>query len=444
MLLGQSNIQNAAAISAFDNRQLTRNLALFLQEDILAFNERLFLSGGIRAERSTVNGDPNKFFYFPKLSSSYRFASPVTGFDEVKMRVAYGKAGNPPLLGSAFTPAIGGVYGGQNGIQAGARLGKNDIKPETQSEMEGGLDFVMLKSRVSLNLTAYEKVITDLLLRPALAPSTGFATADINTGGKLRNRGLEAELGVTPIQRGDLTWVSHGTFAKNVGKVISLPEIVGHVQCLNAAGTAIQTDQKLCPRGFTAGAFGFQYGQGRVEEGASPTQLVGQDTLPGGTIYQRKYGDTEADFTVGFSNQITYKGLRFFGLIDWRKGGVAVDLTRNVYDASGTAVDSAAAQVRLTRDAKTISAYIEPTGFVKLREVSVSYTLPDRWVSRLFRTNARSASIEFSGRNLLTWTKYGGIDPEVSNFGNTNIVRNQDLAPFPPSRSYFFSLNVGF
>ncbi|MDQ6827467.1 MAG: SusC/RagA family TonB-linked outer membrane protein [Gemmatimonadota bacterium] len=445
VILGQTTISNAAAITAFDFRDLSRNLAYFGQEDILAFGERLFLSGGLRAERSTTNGDVNKLYLFPKASASYRFTNLFRGVDEMKARFAYGKAGNPPLTTSKFTPLGGLVYGGQNGVVAGGRLGKSDIKPETQTEIEGGLDFTLFNSRASLALTGYQKRITDLLLRPALAPSTGFTTVDINVGGQLRNRGFEAELGLTPIQAANgFSWISRTTFARNVGVVEHLPESVGHVQCLNAAGSAIQTNQSLCPRGFTSGAFGFQYGQGRIEEGASPTQVIGQDTIAGGVLVQRKYGDTEPDYIFGFSNEFTFRGFRVYGLFDWRKGGVAVDLTRNVYDAFGTAPDSAAAAARLDRDGNGLSAYIEPTGFVKLREISVSYQLPERWVGRLFRSSARTASIEISGRNLYTWTKYGGIDPEVSNFGNTNIVRNQDLAPFPPARSYFFSINVGF
>jgi hypothetical protein len=260
----------------------------------------------------------------------------------------------------------------------------------------------------------------------------------------MRNRGAEIELGITPVQSTDFSWVTRTTFAKNVGKVLSLPEAVGHVACLNADRTAVETDQSKCPRGFTAGAFGFFYGQGRVEEGASPTQIIGQDTLPGGATYLRKFGDTEPDFSIGFSNQFTYKGIRVHALIDWRKGASIVNLTQSVYDDLGTWADTAGTTRREETGGAGVSPYIQDASFVKLREVAIAYDLPTRWTARLFGGGIRSATLELSGRNLVTWTKYEGIDPEVSNFGNQNIVRNQDLAPFPPSRSFFLSLNLGF
>jgi hypothetical protein len=181
-----------------------------------------------------------------------------------------------------------------------------------------------------------------------------------------------------------------------------------------------------------------------VEEGASPTQIIGQDTLPGGTTYLRKFGDTEPDFSIGFSNQFTYKGFRIHALLDWRKGASIVNLTQSVYDDAGTWADTAGMNRRAESAGAGVSPYIQDASFVKLREVAIAYELPTGWTSRLLGGSVRSVTLELSGRNLVTWTKYEGIDPEVSNFGNQNIVRNQDLAPFPPSRSFFVSLNLGF
>jgi TonB-dependent starch-binding outer membrane protein SusC len=95
-------------------------------------------------------------------------------------------------------------------------------------------------------------------------------------------------------------------------------------------------------------------------------------------------------------------------------------------------------------DANAFYANWQDGGFVKLREVTLSAELPTALRQRLFGNATRGMRAELSGRNLLTWTKYEGLDPEVSNFGNQNIIRNADLAPFPPSRSYFFSLSVDF
>ncbi|HMH55153.1 MAG TPA: hypothetical protein VK535_02745, partial [Gemmatimonadales bacterium] len=88
--------------------------------------------------------------------------------------------------------------------------------------------------------------------------------------------------------------------------------------------------------------------------------------------------------------------------------------------------------------------YIQNGSYLKLREVNLSYNLPDRLTSSLFGGGIRFARLSLTGRNLLRITPYRGLDPEVSNFANQAIVRNIDVAPFPPSRSFFFSIDLGF
>lgn len=443
VLLGQENIQRGAAIDAFDFRQRQIDLAFYAQEQLLAFDERLLLDFAVRGQRSTVNGDPKKFYAFPKAAASYRVPTFVPTLNEVKLRLAYGVSGNPPLATAPFTPLITGPYDGRIGVRAGSRFGSPDIKPERQNELEGGVDIAAFSSRASLAITGYERNITDLLLRPAIAPSQGITALDIN-GGKLRNRGLEITLGATPFQTASANYITRLIYARNYGKVLQLPDVVGRVQCLTEDRTKVETNTAKCPRGFTGGAFGFALGQGRLEEGASPTQIVGTDTLQGGVVYQRKYGDTEPSYTLGWSNEFNFRGFRLYGLLDWRKKFSIVNLTQSVYDDAGLNPDTAGTTLREDAIGAGLSPYIEDGSFVKLREVTLSYTIPARYTAAIFGGRAQSASLELSGRNLATWTKYPGLDPEVSNFGNTNIVRNQDLAPFPPSRSYFFSVNLGF
>jgi len=88
--------------------------------------------------------------------------------------------------------------------------------------------------------------------------------------------------------------------------------------------------------------------------------------------------------------------------------------------------------------------YVENAGFVKLREITVGYEIPERLIRTMFRGRAESLRLELSGRNLKTWTKYTGMDPEVSNFGNQPLGRFQDVTPYPPSRLFFFSVISSF
>ncbi len=425
VLLGLENINSGSAPEVFANREAVKGFALFAQEEVLALDEKLLLTAGVRAERSTRNGDVEKLYAFPKASVSYRLVDAVPAFNEVKLRLAAGQSGNQPLYLQKYRTAITSVYDRQNGVQAGPSFGNPEIKPERQTEIETGFDAQFGSGRGALSLTLYQKTIDDVILQIAAAPSVGY-TVQIVNGGQFRNRGVEALLDVTPVRRQNYGWTSRTTFAKNVGIVTSLP-VPAFTLSQDATGQGV--------------AFGAGYGIARLEEGESVTQIVGSDGANGVV----KKGDAAPNFTMGFTNEFTWKSLRLSTLLDWQKGGNLVNVTKNVFDAFGLAPDVAdggLARINLN-DTQGIAQYIEDASFVKLREVALGYDLPASWISRL-GGKPRSVKLELSGRNLLTWTKYTGADPEVSNFGNQQISRFIDLAPFPPSRSFFLTVDVGF
>ena len=425
VLLGLENINSGSAPEVFANREAVKGFALFAQEEVLALDEKLLLTAGVRAERSTRNGDVDKLYAFPKASVSYRLVDAVPAFGEVKLRLAAGQSGNQPLYLQKYRTAITSVYDRQNGVQAGPSFGNPDIKPERQTEIETGFDAQFGSGRGALSLTLYQKTIDDVILQIAAAPSVGY-TVQILNGGQFRNRGVEALLDFTPVQRQNYGWTSRTTFAKNVGIVTSLP-VPAFTLSQDATGQGV--------------AFGAGYGIARLEEGKSVTQIVASDGANGVV----KKGDAAPNFTMGFTNEFTWKSLRLSSLFDWQKGGNLVNVTKNVFDAFGLAPDVAdggLARINLN-DTQGIAQYIEDASFVKLREVALGYDLPASWISRL-GGKPRSVKLELSGRNLFTWTKYTGADPEVSNFGNQQISRFIDLAPFPPSRSFFLTVDVGF
>lgn len=425
VLLGLENVNSGSAPEVFANREAVKGFAMFAQEEVLALDEKLLLTAGVRAERSTRNGDVDKLYAFPKASVSYRLIDAVPALNEVKLRLAAGQSGNQPLYLQKYRTAITSVYDRQNGVQAGPSYGNPDIKPERQTELETGFDAQFASGRGSLAFTLYQKTIDDVILQIAAAPSVGY-TVEILNGGQFRNRGVEALLELTPIQRQDYGWTSRTTFARNRGIVTALP-VPAFTLSQDATGQGV--------------AFGAGYGIARLEVGQSVTQIVGSN----GTGPAVKKGDASPDFTMGFSNELTWKSLRLSTLFDWQKGGNLVNVTKNVFDAFALAPDvpdGGLARINLN-DTQGFAQYIEDASFVKLREVALGYDLPKTWLSRI-GGRTRSLRLELSGRNLFTWTKYTGADPEVSNFGNQQISRFIDLAPFPPARSFFFTVDVGF
>lgn len=158
-------------IGVTELRLRVEDLGFYVQEEVLTMQDRLLLTAGIRADQSSNNGDPNDLFFYPKLASSYRLS------DGLKVRIAYGESGNQPLYGQKFTPVSPrqNIEGLPTLVVQGT-VGAENLQPERQREIEGGVDVTFANNRATLELTAYHKGISDLLLQRAVAPSTGFAS----------------------------------------------------------------------------------------------------------------------------------------------------------------------------------------------------------------------------------------------------------------------------
>jgi hypothetical protein len=403
---------------------------MYGQEEVLALNERLLATLGARAERSTLNGDIKKFYFFPKASLSYRLPGLLGIFDEFKPRFAFGQSGNQPLYIQKYNPAQIGTYTGQISFQPGLILGNPNIRPERETEVEGGVDASLWNDRASFAFTLYQKNIRDLILNVVPAPSIG-SNVSVQNGGSIRNRGLELALGLTPIETGRFSWASHTTFARNVGIVTALPP---GITAFNIERDA--TGQRV--------AFGSGYGIARLEVGKRVTQIVATDSV-GGTVQEVQKGDAAPSFTMGFGNDFTFGKWRLTSLFDWSHGGDLVDITMDVYDAFGLSPNQVDGGLNRAQrnDQLGVSQYVFDGSYVKLRELTVSYELPVGFARSVFR-GARGSRIEFSGRNLITWSNYPGVDPESSNFGSQAVSRFIDLAPYPPSRTFYITFAASY
>ncbi len=426
LLTGQTSPQQAASQTVLSRLEPIRDLGLFGQEEVLLANRRLLLTAGMRADRSSANGSPDKFFFYPKFAASYRFEHPFGGVDEIKFRAAYGQTGNRAAFGALFSPDTTGTIGGSSGTFIGTRAGDPNLKPERQKEIETGFDATMANGRAQLTLTLYQKNITDLLLERTLAPSAGQENRIFSSQSSLRDQGIEAALTVQPVQSKDVNWILRTTFFANRSKITRL---------------TVPT--------FQTGGFALSLGTFQIEQDSSPTQmfgLVGVDA--NGNPVAGKVGDASPDFQMSFSSDVDFHRFTLGMLWDYKQGGDIINLTEFLYDAGQNSVDftePGGGADRITRFGDGFTdPYIQSGTYVKLRELNLSYNLPDRFVSGLFGRGIRTARLSLTGRNLLRFTPYRGLDPEVSNFGRQAIVRNIDVAPFPPSRSFFFSIDLGF
>jgi TonB-linked SusC/RagA family outer membrane protein len=439
LIAGKTNVDAGTEITVKEIRERVKDLGAFLQEDLLMLNGRLLLSAGVRADRSSANGDVNKYYYYPKAAGSYRFTELGSGIDELKLRAAYGQSGNRPLFGDKFTPLTGNRnIQGLPGLSVVGTTGDPELKPERQSEIEGGFDAILFGARANLQVTAFQKNITDLLLQRELAPSSGFTLETFN-GGEMRVRGIEVALDANPIRTESFNWFTAATFYRDKSKVVALPVPA-----------------------FRTGGFGTSLGAYEIAEGNSATQIVA-NVAEGDSTVVRPVGDANPDFRVGLSNELTLGPLNLFGLFEWSQGGTIVNLTRLLFDFGQNTEDydtdpqfvgnigPLEINDTLTLGERRVSGfgvetrpYIESATYLKLRELTLAYAVPENVVRSLFGGSVTSARLALSGRNLLTWTDYTGLDPEVSNFSNQPIARNIDVAPFPPSRSFWLSIDVAF
>ncbi|MEZ4457752.1 MAG: TonB-dependent receptor [Gemmatimonadales bacterium] len=421
---GQGNVNQGTNFAPTDSLGEERTFGVYANEELRLFDDRLTVQAGVRAERSSANGNTAKYYVFPRASAAYRLDLLGEG-NELKVRAAYGETGNQPLFGQKFTLLNTPQIGGRNGFTIAGAAGAPDIQPERLKEVEAGFDASFGNGRLVLEGTYYRRVTDNLFLNRVPASSSGFANQIFN-GGKIRNQGVEVLFGVTPIQTRGFQWVTRTNFALNRSLVLELPV------------ASFRPPQS----GF--GGLGVTF----IEEGKSLSQLVGFafDEQGNRTATQVALGDTRPDFRVGFSNDVNLKSLNLSFTLDWQQGGSVINLTQFLYDDAGTASDfgSAAHAERIAAQAAGVmTPYIEDATFLKVREVSLGYQLPNS-VAHALGIGARDARISLTGRNLFMWTKYSGLDPEVANFGSAAIRNNLDIAPFPPSRSVFLNIALGF
>jgi TonB-linked SusC/RagA family outer membrane protein len=444
LLSGLPNLRDGTRRDLDEQAETVEDFGMFAQHEFL-WREKLLLTAGIRADRSTNNGDPDKYHYYPKASASYRFTDVIDGWvDEAKIRVAVGESGNQPTFGQKFTNLTSGNIGGIGGFQIGTSAGSPDLRPERQREYETGVDLALFGNKATVELTAFERRISDLLLDRTLPPSTGLGSERFN-GGLMRVRGLESSINIIPRPFAGVQWSSRINFAMNRAKILELP----------------------VPPFFFSTA---QVGAVRIEKGKSPTQLIGNDTvriagktpdgrdsvgLRVGQVVPVVMGDGNPDYTIGIGNDFRWKALSAYVLIDRQQGGMLAAGTWRHYDLGGNSRDYDVMtpegerlgdqRVRVYRNVTRV--YYQDASFTKIREVTLGARIPQSWLARVRGLKGvTEAQLNVSGRNLYWWTPYRGGDPEFSNFGagNDNLQRNRELAAYPASRSFWVNLNLGF
>ncbi|MDE0599484.1 MAG: TonB-dependent receptor [Dokdonia donghaensis] len=434
LVASETNVDQAANTGTNQFRLLQEDAGFFVQEEV-NYQDKLIGAIGLRGDKSSNNGDANKLNYYPKAS----LAANINKFDfwkedgfinKLKLRTAYGEAGNFAPFGALFTSYTSFSTDGLLGISLVGVRGDAGLSPERQKELEFGTDITFFNNKVDFSATYYIKTVDDLILNSALSPSSGFTSEFVNAG-ELQNKGIELSLNSTIIESENFIWDASVNWFKNTSKI-----------------TRLDVDP------FNVGAFGATLGTFRIEEGSSATQIVGIGPNPGANGFQ-KFGDSEPDFQMALNNSLQYKDFQLSFLWQWKKGGDNINLTTLLSDLNGTSADYddfgldptgtlANGPYRVSQLGSSADVFVEDASYLRLREVGLYYTLPSATLDNFLGGNIDNIKVGFSGTNLINIFDYNSYDPEVSNFGGGGIFTGVEVTPFPSSKRFLFNLAVNF
>lgn len=415
-----------------------------------AWRDVLYVTGASRWDFNSAFGDVSDSFLSPKAEVSYVISEEEymadimsDAFSSLRLRGAWGRTGRSPSPTAALTTfgaspfAIGPGQTGSGVVPVNP--GNPDLRPERGEEWEIGFDAGFLNERVGLDLTWFQKTSSDLILSRPLPPSLGFSQNPVVNVGELVNKGLEIGIDAEVLRMRDVGLdlrVSMSTLSQEVTDL-------GDVEPF---GTSIRVDEGLQP----FARFTHRVREVDLENGVA----IVSDTM-------EFVGNNTPDFEGSVATTLTlFRNLRFYGQVDWMSGFVIFNSTDQFRERQfGTGErwvrrdEVLTEEERIRRFGPWITEtdgdavargnaneeYIEKGDFGRLRELSVTYTLPRDWAAA-FR--ASNASITVGGRNLALWTNYNGPDPEMLQ-SNTNFTRT-DFLTVPQARRWVFRANVTF
>jgi TonB-linked SusC/RagA family outer membrane protein len=428
LLPGQRNPSTAASLIANSYLSEQQVAAVVGQQEINWAN-KIIVRGGVRADRASLNGDNTKWYLFPMANIAVNLGN--FGFlpkeiSTLKPRLAFGRTGGVPQFGDIYTTLASGVYDGKLSLASPTTIGNSGLKPETAQELEGGIDIGFFKNRIMLEATMYDKRIYDFLFQYTLASGTGVNTVTRFPVGDFTNKGVELGITANIIKSKDLDWTTTLQFWNNKSNVTRL---IVPAQYVPSSG------------------FG-NFGRSRIVQGYSPTLWWGVDDKGKLTPYQ----DNQPKFQMSWSNSLSAYGVSFNMLWHTSQGGYNSSLNRELKDEAGTTYDWTNVVKNLDsprlygNPGYSTADYLFSSSYIRLREVSLYYTVPKMAVASAFKDAVSNIRIGVSANNILTISDYlkYNYDPEASNFGNRSVGSGVDLTPFPASKRYFAHLVCEF
>jgi TonB-linked SusC/RagA family outer membrane protein len=442
-----------------DDRSEISISGVYIQQNFKLKNQ-FFLTGAVRRDASSVFGANQRNQIYSKASASYVISSTefwnelaiAKAFDLVKIRLAYGESGNLTGIGaySRFNTYSSNSFLGRSALNSSSTLANENVKPERQSEIEYGLDLGMLNNRIGLTVNVYNKKVTDLLINRQLAPTNGFASL-LDNFGALENRGYEVMLTLVPVQNKDLKWEMTTIYNRNRNKATKIGQALTLFSTNSGTPIGIVEGQ---PIGIFYGTYFARNADGtfivnaanipQTARGTQTSVLNPTENLNNaGSVLRRVIGDPNPDYTASLVNEVSYKKWNFRAQLDAVQGVDVFNADFRTRQGVGNGKVAEQEQRGILPRGYINGIYaieewrVDDGSFVKLRELSVSYN-----VGKLKFIN--NLSINFSGRNLISWDNYNGYDPEVNSGGQSTLLRGIDFGATPIPRTFSFGIKADF
>lgn len=435
--------------------------------------DKYLLTVSFRADGSSRFGENNKFGFFPSAALGWRisdesFLSQSNTISDLKLRASYGITGNQEIGNYnslvLFGPQGQAVLGGasQVGISA-TQLPNPDLKWETTGQFDIGIDFGILRNRISGSVDYFYKRTNDLLLSLPIARTTGFSTVLKNVGG-MKNSGFELTVNSINIQRRLFEWRTSLNFSTLRNEVTDL----GELPFILAGSAGFINEFSIIRKGVPLNSFyGYQIdGVFQLNEDiassaqplARPGEYKYRDVNGDGIINaadRTVLGSPFPDYTFGVNNDFAFgpfslsifiqgvQGSSIFNMnraesenpISFRRNRLAEVYTDRWTPSNPTNANSSSVPVAVSYASNVNSRAVEDASFLRLKNVQLSYTIPSEKLRVI-----RGAQIHLTGQNLFTITNYSGSDPEVSAFGTSNV--RADFNAYPLTRTFILGVNI--
>ncbi|QCX37950.1 TonB-dependent receptor [Aureibaculum algae] len=454
-------VESASEITAGSSSRTKYNFLSYFSRATFSLYDKYLLKGSIRYDGSSRFGADNRYGIFPAASvgwilSEEDFLKNSNTVSSLKLRGSYGITGNAGIGNFASLGLYSGNAYNKTSSLSPSQLANSDLKWERTTQVDVGIDFGFLNNKITGEVDYYVKTTNDLLLNEPVPGTSGWSSITRNVG-SMQNSGFEFVLNTTNVTTSNFTWNSSLNLSTLKNEVTKLPN------------GDIVAERNLVREGETISSF-YLVEYAGVDPDNGDALFYTNTTNADGTLDKTKtnvYSDAERIVTgnpyptlmAGFTNNLSYRNFDFsftfqgeWGASIYNEGGKfqsgnaryednqTVD-QMNRWQNPGDITDVPQARMYSTNGQQASTRYLEKSDFIRLRNLSLGYTIP-RNVTQKFSVDR--LRIYFTGVNLLTFTDYTGYDPESTydNYGNSSIQKGIAFYSAPPAKTFTLGLNI--